>query len=99
MNAKYGKLYTASKIKGGSYPGDDKDNAITEVWNLIVTGDKMSNDDAYAIVKTLVEKKADIVAVHKEAMSFSLDNQVQERSPIPFHPGALKYFKEKGIGG
>ena len=99
MNAKYGKLYTASKIKGGSYPGVDKDNAITEVWNLIVTGDKMSNDDAYAIVKTLVEKKADIVAVHKEALSFSLENQVQERSPIPFHPGALKYFKEKGIGG
>ena len=99
MNAKYGKLYTASKIKAGSYPGVDKDNAITEVWNLIVTGDKMSNDDAYAIVKTLVEKKADIIAVHKEALSFSLDNQVQERSPIPFHPGALKYFKEKGIGG
>jgi TRAP-type uncharacterized transport system substrate-binding protein len=36
--------------------------------------------------------------VHKEAESFSLDNQVQERSPIPFHPGALKYFKEQGIG-
>ena len=99
MNAKYGKLYTASKIKGGSYPGYDKDNSITEVWNLIVTGDKMSNEDAYTIVKTLVEKKADIVAVHKEAESFSLDNQVQERSPVPFHPGALKYFKEKGVGG
>jgi TRAP transporter TAXI family solute receptor len=99
MNAKYGKLYSASKIKAGSYPGYDKDNSIAEVWNLIVTGDKMSNDDAYTIVKTLVEKKADIVAVHKEAESFSLDNQVQERSPIPFHPGALKYFKEKGVGG
>jgi TRAP transporter TAXI family solute receptor len=99
MNAKYGKLYTASKIKGGSYPGVDKDNAIVEVWNLLVTGDKMSNDDAYTIVKTLVEKKADLVAVHKEAESFSLDNQVQDRSPIPFHPGALKYFKEKGVGG
>jgi hypothetical protein len=99
MNAKHGKLYTTSKIKAGSYPGYDKDNSIAEVWNLIVTGDKMSNDDAYAIVKTLVEKKADIVAVHKEAESFSLDNQVQDRSPIPFHPGALKYFKEKGVGG
>ena len=99
MNAKYGKLYTSSKIKASSYPGYDKDNSIAEVWNLIVTGDKMSNDDAYTIVKTLVEKKADIVAVHKEAESFSLDNQVQDRSPIPFHPGALKYFKEKGIGG
>lgn len=99
MNAKYGKLYSPSVIKAGSYPGYDKDNKIAEVWNLIVTGDKMSNDDAYTIVKTLVEKKADIVAVHKEAESFTLDNQVQERSPIPFHPGALKYFKEKGIGG
>ena len=99
MNAKYGKLYSPGKIKAGSYPGYDKDNSITEVWNLIVTGDKMSNEDAYSIVKTLVEKKADIVAVHKEAESFTLDNQVQERSPIPFHPGALKYFKEKGIGG
>ena len=99
MKAKYGKLYSPGKIKAGAYPGLDKDNAITEVWNLIVTGDKMSNEDAYAIVKPLVEKKADIVAVHKEAESFSLDNQVQTRSPIPFHPGALKYFKEKGIGG
>src|SRR6186713_134948 len=99
MNAKYGKLYSPSKIKAGSYPGYDKDNSITEVWNLIVTNDKMSNEDAYTIVKTLVEKKADIVAVHKEAESFSLDNQVQDRSPIPFHPGAMKYFKEKGIGG
>jgi TRAP transporter TAXI family solute receptor len=99
MNAKYGKLYTASTIKAGAYPGTDKDNAIAEVWNIIVTGDKMSDDDAYAIVKTLVEKKADIVAVHKEAESFSLDNQIQVRSPIPFHPGALKYFKEKGVGG
>jgi len=99
MNEKHGKLYSAGKIPASVYPGMDKDNANTEVWNIIVTGNKMSDDDAYNIVKTLVEKKADLVAVHKEAASFSLDNQVQDRSPIPFHPGALKYFKEKGIGG
>jgi uncharacterized protein len=99
MNAKYGNLYTSAKIKAGSYPDYDKDNSIVEVWNIIVTSDKMSNDDAYAIVKTLIERKADIIAVHKEAESFSLDNQIQARSPIPFHPCALKYFKEKGIGG
>ena len=99
MNAKHGKLYSAGTISKSIYPGMDKDNANSEVWNIIVTGDKMSNEDAYNIVKTLVEKKADIVAVHKEAESFSLNNQIQERSPVPFHPGALKYFKEKGIGG
>lgn len=97
MNAKYGDLYAAGTIPKGSYPGYDKDNAIAEVWNIIVTGDKMSNDDAYNIVKTLVEKKADLVAVHKEAESFTLANQQQAKSPIPFHPGALKYFKEQGV--
>jgi uncharacterized protein len=99
MNAKYGKLYSAGAIKAGSYPGQDKDNKIVDVWNILVTGDRMSEDDAYKIVKTLVEKKADLVAVHKEAEAFSLDNQVQERSPIPFHPGALRYFKEAGVKG
>lgn len=98
MNAKYGDLYSPGTIPSGTYPGYDKDNKNAEVWNIVVTGSKMSDADAYAIVKTLVEKKADLVAVHKEANSFNLENQVQARSPVPFHPGALKYFKEKGIG-
>jgi uncharacterized protein len=99
MNEKYGKLYSRSRIKGGTYPGYKTDCDVAEVWNLIVTGSRMSDEDAYNIAKTLVEMKADIVKVHKEAESFSLDNQVQDRSPVPFHPGALKYFKEKGVGG
>jgi uncharacterized protein len=99
MNAKYGKLYSAGTIAPGAYPNTDKPNQIVDVWNILVTGDRMTDAAAYAIVKTLVEKKAELVAVHKEAESFSLENQVQERSPIPFHPGALKYFKEKGVKG
>ena len=99
MNEKYGKLYSKSRIKAGTYPGYKTDSDVAEVWNLIVTGKRMSDEEAYAIVKTLVERKDEIVKVHKEAESFSLDNQVQDRSPIPFHPGALKYFKEKGVGG
>jgi TRAP transporter TAXI family solute receptor len=99
MNAKYGKLYSAGTIKPGAYPGTDKENTIVDVWNILVTGDKMSEDTAYNIVKTLVEKKDELVAVHKEAEAFSIQNQKQEASPIPFHPGALRYFKEKGVGG
>ena len=99
MNAKYGKLYAPGSIPAGSYPGYDKPNGNVDVWNILLTGNKMSDDEAYSIVKTLVEKKADLVAVHKDAEAFSLDNQVQSRSPIPFHPGALKYFTEKGVKG
>jgi len=35
--------------------------------------------------------------VHKEAANFKLESQKASASPIPFHPGALKYFAEKGI--
>src|SRR3954465_3761853 len=99
MNAKYGPLYVTDAIPAGAYPGTKVENKIVDVWNILVTGDRMSDEVAYNIVKTVVEKKAELVAVHKEAEAFSLDNQVQERSPIPFHPGALKYFQEKGVKG
>jgi uncharacterized protein len=99
MNAKHGKLYTASTIPAGSYPGYTVANQNADVWNILITGDKMSDDDAYKIVKTLVERKADLVAVHKDAESFALANQIQERSPVPFHPGALRYFQEMGVKG
>jgi TRAP transporter TAXI family solute receptor len=99
MNAKYGKLYSAGVIPAGAYPGTKAENKIVDVWNILVTGDRMSDEVAYNIVKTVIEKKAELVAVHKEAEAFSLENQVQERSPIPFHPGALKYFQEKGVKG
>ncbi|HMF25371.1 MAG TPA: TAXI family TRAP transporter solute-binding subunit, partial [Pseudolabrys sp.] len=62
----------------------------------LVTGDKMSDQEAYDIVKLIIDKKADLVAVHKDAASFSVENQVMANSPIPWHPGAVKFFKEKG---
>ena len=99
MNAKYGKLYSEGVIKAGSYPGQEKDNKVVDVWNILVTGERMTDEDAYKIVKTLVEKKDVLVAVHKEAASFSLENQIQDRSPVPFNPGAMKYFKEQGVKG
>jgi TRAP-type uncharacterized transport system substrate-binding protein len=35
--------------------------------------------------------------VHKEAENFKLESQKASASPIPFHPGAAKYFAEKGV--
>src|SRR5215218_7735902 len=36
MNAKYGNLYAPDVIKAGSYPGQDKDNAQVNVWNILI---------------------------------------------------------------
>src|SRR6185436_13458954 len=77
MNAKYNNLYAKLVIKAGTYPGQDKDNHVSAVWNILVTDAKMSEQDAYNIVKLMVDKKADLVAVHKEANSFTVENQVK----------------------
>src|SRR4029078_3898487 len=94
MNAKYDNLYSTAVIKAGTYPGQDKDNQVSAVWNILVTNDKMSDQDAYNIVKLIIDKKADLVAVHKDAASFTVENQVMANSPIPWHPGAVTFFKE-----
>jgi TRAP transporter TAXI family solute receptor len=96
MNAKYGNLYAGSTIKAGTYPGQTADNKNTVVWNILVANANMSDQMAYDIVKTIVDKRDDLIAVHKEAKNFTIDNQVKDYSPIPWHPGAVKYFKEKG---
>src|SRR6202165_6344556 len=96
MNAKYGDLYSKGVINSGVYPGQDKDNAIAVVWNILVTGDRISDEMAYNIVKTIFDHKPELVAVHREAESFVVENQMKANSPVPFHPGAAKYFKEKG---
>jgi TRAP transporter TAXI family solute receptor len=67
------------------------------VWNVLVVHEKMEDKLVYQIVKTVFEKKADLVAVHQEAANLDLSNQYQGGSPIPFHPGAIKYFSEKGL--
>lgn len=97
MNKKYGNLYSGGTIKAGSYPGQDKANANANVWNILVTGDKMSDKTAYDLVKLIIDHKPELVAVHREANSFTLENQKKENSPVPFHPGAMKYYKEKGL--
>src|SRR2546423_2786043 len=97
MNAKYGPLYVKDTIPAKSYPGQEKANAVATVQNLIVAREDMPNEVAYNIVKTIFDKRDDLIAVHKEAANFDLKNQTKTASPLPYHPGAAKYFGEKGI--
>lgn len=97
MNKKYGPLYVHDSIPKSTYKGMDADNKIATVWNILVSNQNLSDKVAYEIVKTIFDHKADLVAVHKESENFTLANQKASASPIPFHPGAIKYFAERGI--
>lgn len=97
MNKKYGNLYYADVIAKSVYQGMAADNKMASVANLLVAPGKMTNEQAYAIVKTIVERREDLIAVHKEAANIKLENQKSSASPVPYHPGARKYLEEKGI--
>jgi TRAP transporter TAXI family solute receptor len=95
MNAKYGNLYTTGVIPPKTYPGQDAPNHISVVQNILVANASMPDQMAYNIVKTFIEKQPELVAVHGEAKSIALENQITKNSPIPWHPGAVKCFKER----
>jgi uncharacterized protein len=97
MNAKYNNLYTSGVIPAKTYPGQDKDNPIAVVQNILVANAKMTDKVAYDIVKTFIEKRDELAAVHAEAKNIALENQSKKNSPIPWHPGALKYYAEQGV--
>jgi TRAP transporter TAXI family solute receptor len=90
-------LYSRDLILPKAYPGQDAPNHIAGVWNLLVVNASLPDQVAYNLVKTIFDKKDEMIAVHKEAQNFDYKYQTNAASPIPFHPGAIKYFAEKGI--
>jgi uncharacterized protein len=97
MNARYGKIYAPAVIPKGTYGGQDADNKDVTVWNVLVVEGSMSDELAYALTKTTMETRADLAKVHAEALNIKDESQKSVNAGISWHPGALKYFKEKGI--
>jgi TRAP transporter TAXI family solute receptor len=97
MREKYGPLYVRGVIPAKTYPGQSMEIPIVVVWNLLVCNENMKESLVYDIVKTLFNHKPELVASHREATNLSLEHQAGGDSPIPFHPGAVRYFTEKGL--
>jgi uncharacterized protein len=97
MSKKYGNIYIQDVIPKGTYPGQTTDNPQATVQNLIVANENMSEQLAYNITKAVFEHQKELVNVHKEAANITLANQKEANSALPWHPGALKYYKEKGV--
>ena len=97
MNAKYGPLYAEATIPKATYKGMEADAKNNTVWNIMAVNASMPEDLAYQLTKIMLEKREDLALVHKEALNIKPEWQTSNRAGIPWHPGALKYFKEKGL--
>jgi TRAP transporter TAXI family solute receptor len=98
MNQKYGNLYVQDRIPKETYKGMEADNRQATVMNLLVAHQNMDETTAYNILKAVFEHRDELIRVHKEAENFKLENQkTAAAGGIPWHPGAIRYFKEKGV--
>jgi TRAP transporter TAXI family solute receptor len=89
-------LYFRLVIPHGTYAGVTSDIGVVGVANALIVADTMSDDLAYELTKVLFDKQKDLAAIHPEAKKLSVDTATQG-SPAPFHPGAIRYYQERGV--
>jgi TRAP transporter TAXI family solute receptor len=90
------KEYSAVDLTGGLYHGVDKPVPTIGVWNVMICQAGLSTDLVYKLVKALYEHQDYLLKIHPSASYTTPENAVKY-SPIPLHPGTIKYLKEKGI--
>jgi hypothetical protein len=96
LREKFGPVYFLGVIPKGTYSGMENDVTTAAIAVGIIGHEKMEEDVAYQVTKTIIEKKSELVLVHKEAEHISLKGAATG-SPIPYHPGSIRYLKEKGV--
>jgi TRAP transporter TAXI family solute receptor len=95
MADKYGPFYVAAKVPAGTYK-DVPETTVSSVQNLLVVNSKMDPALARAILQTMFDNKADLEAIHSAAKELTLAT-ASVGSPLPFHPGAIDFYKSKGV--
>ncbi len=93
---KENSFYTEHTIPAGTYPGQDADvTTVTVKATLIVSADA-TEDDVYALTAAIFNNIEAITAENAKGAELNLENATSGMA-VPFHAGAAKYFKEKGI--
>ncbi|MFH1058415.1 MAG: TAXI family TRAP transporter solute-binding subunit [Pseudomonadota bacterium] len=89
-------FYAPWDLAGGAYRGVDKPTPTISVWNVIVVQSSQPEDLVYNLTKVLYDQNSYMQKIHPFAKYTTPENAVS-KSPIPLHPGAIKYLKEKGV--
>src|SRR6201995_1261569 len=93
---KIGPPFVAAIIPAGTYTGQDKDVPTAAVINYLVTSSAVSDDLAYQMTKLVFESLPELANSHAAGREIKLEKAALD-SPIPLHPGAIRYYKEKGL--
>ncbi|MDP9372737.1 MAG: TAXI family TRAP transporter solute-binding subunit [Chloroflexota bacterium] len=96
LSDKYGAVYVpAAMPKGGNYKLEQEVPSLG-VDNLLIVNGRVSEQQVYNILKTWFDNLEDVQQAHPEARKLKLDTAAKG-SPIPFHPGAIRFYQERGV--
>ena len=88
--------YLPATIPAGTYDGQEADVPTAAIINILVTREGVSDELAYQMTRQLFDNLPRLITAHSAAKDISLDKAAQNL-PIPLHPGAERFYKEKGL--
>lgn len=84
------------EIPAGTYRGQTTPLKTAAVWNFVLSGSHVPDDLAYAVTKAALDNAPAIAAKVPAAAGTSAANALANTF-LPFHPGAVRYYREKGV--
>jgi len=93
---KIGPPFVSVMIPANTYTAQDKDVPTAAVINYLVTSSAVSDDLAYQMTKLIFESLPELANSHAVGKEIKLETAAMG-SPVPLHPGAIRYYKEKGL--
>lgn len=87
--------FATTTLPGNSYNGVTEDITVLGIPNVLTVSSEMSDDLAYALTKAMFENIAELRAVHPAANETTVEFTMAA-TPVPLHPGALRYYDEVG---
>jgi len=97
LRARFGPIYVASHFMANAYPNQRVESSNVDVWNLLVVPASADDELVYRITRALFEHRDELAEAYKDASLLDIATQSPNASPIPYHPGALRYLRERGV--
>ncbi len=88
--------YAVATIPGGMYANNPNPTTTYGVLATMVTSSKVADDTVYALVRAVFENFDEFKKLHPAFANLDPKKMVKDGLSAPLHPGAVKYYKEKG---
>jgi TRAP transporter TAXI family solute receptor len=89
--------YSVHTVPKDAYPFLTQDETTLVLWTAVVAGAHVSDETVYKFMKALLNSKDRVRSIHPSLAHFSAETFSRNPTPLPYHPGAERLYREMGI--